>query len=213
MTSITHLRREYTWGGLRRKDLNPDPILQFQHWFKQALEAQEIEPHAMTLATAAKDGQPSARTVLLREADQRGFVFYTNYESRKGKELEENPKAALAFYWPVLERQVCITGHVTKISRGESEAYFRSRPLGSQIAAWVSRQSQVVENREVLDDAVKEKTNQFQNKDIPIPHHWGGFLLIPQTIEFWQGRPSRLHDRFCYTKQADGKWKIDRLYP
>ena len=164
----------------------------------------------MTLATADKSGRPSARIVLLKVVDERGFVFFTNYDSRKGRELAANPNAALTFFWPELERQVCVAGTVTKLPVTESEAYFKSRPRGSQLAAWASNQSETVPDRATLEAKWRELENKFPN-EIPLPPNWGGFILQPGRIEFWQGRPSRLHDRFSYTRQADNSWKLERL--
>ncbi|HWP47416.1 MAG TPA: pyridoxamine 5'-phosphate oxidase [Candidatus Limnocylindrales bacterium] len=209
----SRLRREYRLDRLNEQDLDPDPFKQFSKWFQQALEAQLLLPDAMTLATATREGKPSARIVLLRGFDERGFVFYTNYESQKGQELAENPYAALVFYWAELERQVRITGQVQKVTREESENYFRSRPLESRLSAWASRQSQVIPSREVLESKVEQLRAEFPNGNIPLPPDWGGFRLVPQTIEFWQGRPNRLHDRFRYTRQPDNSWLIERLAP
>ena len=167
----------------------------------------------MVLATTTQDGQPSARTVLLKGVEKRGFIFFTNYDSRKGKELAENPNAALVFYWPDLERQVCVAGKVTKLPFAESEAYFRSRPKGSQLAAWASDQSSAVSDRETLEQQWREMEARFTGQDIPCPPNWGGYVLSPARIEFWQGRPNRLHDRFRYTLQEDGSWTIERLAP
>ncbi len=211
--STAHLRKEYTFGDLRRKELALNPFHQFNQWFQQALDQQPGEPHAMILATADKHSHPSARTVLLKGVDERGFIFYTNYESRKGCELAVNPHAALVFYWPTLERQVCITGSVTKTPRQESEAYFKSRPLESQLAAWLSKQSEVIHDHEILEDKLKVLKEEYRNKEIPLPSYWGGFILSPKTIEFWQGRPNRLHNRFRYTKKSDNTWLIERLAP
>lgn len=210
---ITNLRKEYTRSDLRRRDLDSNPFIQFDRWFQEALQMQHGEPYAMTLATSDKNGRPSARTMLLRSFDERGFVFYTNYESQKGCELLENPHAALVFHWTELERQVCIAGSVTKTSHEESEAYFKSRPIGSQLAAWASKQSQAIQSREKLDEALKRITDQYQNRDIALPPYWGGFVVSPIRIEFWQGRPNRLHDRFRYTKKSDNSWLIERLSP
>ncbi len=211
--SIADLRKEYAAHGLRRRDLNPNPFRQFDQWFQQALDARLPEPNAMTLATADKSGRSSARMVLLKGADQRGFIFYTNYESRKGRELAKNPNAALVFYWAGLERQVCITGRVSKVSRKESEAYFKSRPEGSRLAAWVSKQSRVIAGRNALETGLKQMMEKYRNVEIPLPPCWGGFLLSPATIEFWQGRPNRLHDRFRYRKKFSNRWIIERLSP
>ncbi len=209
----SNLRKEYISDSLNEQDLDPDPFKQFSKWFQQALEAQLLLPDAMTLATATREGKPSARIVLLRGFDERGFVFYTNYESQKGRELAENPYAALVFYWAELERQVRITGQVQKVTREESENYFRSRPLESRLSAWASRQSRVIPSREVLESKVEQLRAEFPNGNIPLPPDWGGFRLVPQTIEFWQGRPNRLHDRFRYTRQPDNSWLIERLAP
>jgi pyridoxamine 5'-phosphate oxidase len=233
--AIADLRREYNFAGLRRAGLEKDPIAQFKQWFEQAAGkktsgrlrrflirnyktllqiagAEPMDVNAVTLATADKEGRPSARIVLLKGVDERGFIFYTNYGSRKGRELIENPNAALVFYWPEQERQVCVAGTVSKLSREEIEAYFHSRPRGSQIGAWASRQSEVIENREALEKRWEELQARYPDQ-IPTPPFWGGFVLNPGRVEFWQGRPSRLHDRFCYTKLADGTWRIDRLSP
>jgi len=210
---LTDLRREYTRGGLRRAELDLNPLVQFQKWFEQALTAQLLEPSAMTLATADGDGRPSARMVLLKGVDARGFTFFTNYESRKGRELAINPRASFVFYWAELERQVSVAGDVTKLSRAESEKYFAVRPVGSQLGAWVAMQSSVVSDRAFLEARMQEVEGQFANRDVETPPYWGGYLLTPLRLEFWQGRPNRLHDRFQYSKQADGSWRIDRLSP
>jgi pyridoxamine 5'-phosphate oxidase len=213
--SLAELRREYTFGGLRRTDLDANPIVQFQKWFAQAesaLAKKKLDVNAATLATADRTGIPSARIVLLKGLDERGFVFFTNYDSRKGRELAENPNAALNFFWPELERQVGIAGSVEKTSRAESQKYFQSRPRGSQFAAWASSQSEIVPDRATLETKWHELEKKFPN-EIPLPPNWGGFVLQPERIEFWQGRPSRLHDRFSYSRQADGSWKIERLSP
>ena len=202
-----------TRGGLRRRDLDPNPIKQFGNWFTAAIEAGIRDVNAMSLATATADGRPSVRIVLLKEFDHDGFVFFTNYQSGKGRQLEANPHAALAFYWIELDRQIRVSGTVEKTSHGESERYFHSRPPGSQLGAWASRQSEVLDARRVLDARMAEITERFADKPIPLPPHWGGFRLKPDTIEFWQGRPDRLHDRFRYTLQSNGTWLIDRLAP
>jgi pyridoxamine 5'-phosphate oxidase len=212
-TSIAEIRREYLLGGLRRKDLRDDPLQQFTHWLEQAIEAGIAEATAMVLATADQQGRPSSRVVLLKGFDDRGFHFFTNYDSRKGRELAENPNAALTFFWPALERQVCIAGSVTKLPRDESEQYFRTRPLGSRRAAWVSRQTEIIAGRDVLENRLEEVRAHYPGEEIPTPPYWGGFVLKPVTIEFWQGRESRLHDRFRYTLQEEGAWRIDRLAP
>jgi pyridoxamine 5'-phosphate oxidase len=210
--SIADLRKEYTLGGIRRKDLDPDPIRQFQKWFQQAVEVVP-EANAMVLATADREGKPSVRVILLKGIDERGFSFFTNYQSRKSRELAENPHAAIAFYWAALERQVSITGAVSRLSRQESEEYFKSRPRGNRLGAWASKQSQVIANRAELEERMKAVETRFPGDDIPIPDNWGGYLLVPSAIDFWQGRPNRLHDRFCYTKEASGHWRLDRLSP
>jgi pyridoxamine 5'-phosphate oxidase len=208
---MADLRREYTFGGLRRRDLHSDPIQQFNNWFQQALSAGIIEPNAMTLATVDYQGQPSSRVVLLKALDPRGFSFFTNYGSRKGRELEANPRAALTFHWSGLERQVCVRGLCQKVPRAESESYFKSRPMGSRHSAWVSRQSEQVESRAYLERRLEEVKIQY-GENVPCPEYWGGYLLDPITVEFWQGRPNRLHDRFLYTKTNEG-WTIERLSP
>jgi pyridoxamine 5'-phosphate oxidase len=213
--ALADIRREYTSGGLRRADLDANPVTQFQKWFAQAeaaLARHQLDVNAATLATADKNGIPSARTVLLKGLGERGFIFFTNYDSRKGRELAQNPNAALVFYWQELERQICIAGSVTKTSREESENYFKSRPHGSRLAAWASNQSELVSDRAVLEARWQELEKKFAT-NIPLPPNWGGFILKPERIEFWQGRPSRLHDRFSYTRQADDSWKLERLAP
>jgi pyridoxamine 5'-phosphate oxidase len=211
--SIADLRREYTTAGLSEADLDPNPFKQFAKWFQQALGAELTEPNSMTLATAAPDGKPSARVVLLKGFDDKGFVFYTNYESRKGRELAMNPHAALVFCWLELERQVCVTGQVSRVSRKESEDYFHTRPAGSQLGAWASRQSEVISGREVLEERLRELVAAYRNEPVPLPPYWGGFRLTPEAMEFWQGRPDRLHDRLRYSLQTDQRWLIERLSP
>jgi pyridoxamine 5'-phosphate oxidase len=234
--AIADLRREYSLTGLRRSDLDPDPIAQFKKWFDQAAGArasgrvrrfcirlykamllatgaESLDLTAMTLATVDKQGRPSARVVLLKGADERGFVFFTNYDSRKGQELGENPQAALVFYWSDQERQVCIAGEVSKLPPAESDAYFKTRPRGSREAAWASQQSGVIRDRAALEEKWKQVEVQYAGQEIPRPPFWGGYRLSPVRIEFWQGRPNRLHDRFCYTRQPDKTWRIERLSP
>lgn len=211
--TIADLRKDYTVSGLSEIEVNSNPFTQFQQWFDQALAAQLLEPNAMTVATATADGKPKARMVLLKDFDERGFVFYTNYNSQKGQELAENPQASLVFWWAELERQVRISGRVEKVSEKESDKYFNSRPLSSRLGAWASNQSEVIENREVLTRQLQELQTKYHNQDIKRPPHWGGLRVIPTEIEFWQGRPSRLHDRLRYTRLDDGTWKIERLSP
>lgn len=211
--SVADLRKEYTFRGLSEADVYPNPFEQFRIWFDQALAAQLPEPNAMTIATATSDGKPSARMVLLKDFDERGFVFYTNYESHKGQELVANPWGAIVFWWAELERQVRIEGRVEKVPPEESDEYFHSRPKGSQLGAWASAQSQVVESREVLERRLEQLKEEYENKDVPRPPHWGGFRVVPQEIEFWQGRPNRLHDRLVYRCGEDGSWTIQRLSP
>jgi pyridoxamine 5'-phosphate oxidase len=206
-------RYEHAGKGLRRSDLNPDPIKQFASWFTAAIEAGIRDVNAMSLATASRDGRPSVRIVLLKTFDQDGFVFFTNYESEKGKQLEANPYAALAFYWIELDRQIRVSGMVKKTSREESQSYFHSRPVGSQLSAWASRQSEVLDGRRMLDARMAEVSERFVDKPVPLPPHWGGYRLKPERMEFWQGRGNRLHDRFRYTRQASGNWLIERLAP
>jgi len=206
-------RYEHIGKGLRRSDLDPDPIKQFANWFTTAIETGIGDVNAMSLATAGQDAKPSVRIVLLKSFDEDGFVFFTNYESEKGKQLEANPYAALGFYWIELDRQIRISGKVDKTSRKESQTYFHSRPVGSQLSAWASRQSAVLDGRRVLDARMEEMNERFADKRVPLPPHWGGYRLKPDNMEFWQGRSNRLHDRFRYTRQSDGSWLIERLAP
>jgi pyridoxamine 5'-phosphate oxidase len=208
---LAALRQEYMRAGLHEKDLDTDPLAQFGAWFEEALRSGIALPNAMTLATATKKARPSARTVLLKEFDARGFVFYTHYRSRKGRELEENPRAMLLFCWEELERQIGIEGKVERVSVAESNEYFASRPLGSRLSATVSPQSEVIESRDSLEAALEGASKRWRDSP-PRPKDWGGYRLAPERFEFWQGRKDRLHDRLCYRKAGDG-WKIERLAP
>lgn len=211
---LFQLREEYYSQGIGKGDLDENPIVQFGHWFQEILQAGISEPNAMTLATATPDGQPSARIVLLKDYSPAGFTFFTNYESRKATELDTNPHAALVFFWPQAHRQVRIQGKAEKVAREISERYFQSRPLGSQIGAWASPQSKILENRQVLEDKVAELEAKYAGQDyLPLPGFWGGYCVVPTLIEFWQGRSSRLHDRFRYILNEDKSWKIEQLAP
>jgi pyridoxamine 5'-phosphate oxidase len=234
--ALPDTRREYSLGGLDRDDLAADPLAQFTRWFADASTSHggsrlrrigialfelwhavrgrpPVDVNAMVVATATVDGVPSARTVLLKGVDARGFTFFTNYDSRKGRELADNPRAALVFFWPGLERQVLVSGDVRRLPADESERYFRSRPRGSRIAAWASPQSAAVTDRAALEERWGETAQRFPGERVPLPPHWGGYVVDPRRIEFWQGRPNRLHDRFSYTRGADGGWRIERLAP
>ncbi|MEH2449035.1 MAG: pyridoxamine 5'-phosphate oxidase [Nostoc sp.] len=211
--TVADLRKDYTLEGLSELEVDLNPFTQFKKWFDQALAGQLPEPNAMTIATATPDGKPSARMVLLKDFDERGFVLFTNYNSHKGKELAENPQAALVFWWAELERQVRISGYVEKVSETESDQYFNSRPASSRLGAWVSNQSEAIESREVLERYLQEFKSKYENQEIPRPPHWGGLRVIPTEIEFWQGRPSRLHDRLLYSRLDNGSWNIKRLSP
>lgn len=210
---ITDLRQDYQKFELLESNINADPIEQFKIWFDEVQHSGVLEPNAMTVSTISKDGQPHARIVLLKEVESGSFVFYTNYNSTKGKELTEKPFAALTFWWDKMQRQINISGSVEKVSREQSNTYFQSRPLGSKIGAWVSNQSEVIPNRDFLEKKLADKTEQFSSGNVPLPDFWGGFRVIPTTIEFWQGRTNRLHDRLRYTKIENGLWKIERLSP
>jgi pyridoxamine 5'-phosphate oxidase len=207
------LRRELITVGLRRENVAPDPISQFRDWYETMVAALQPDMVPMTLATADATGRPTARLLLLKEFDDRGFVFYTNYRSRKARELAENPRACMVFFWPELDRQVRIEGTTERISAEESDAYFASRPRGSQIGAWASDQSAILSGRDELETAVAAAEQRYQGVDVPRPDWWGGYRLIPETVEFWQGRPDRLHDRLEYVRQPDGGWLLRRLAP
>ncbi|MEM7514520.1 MAG: pyridoxamine 5'-phosphate oxidase [Bacteroidota bacterium] len=210
---IADIRKDYTLHELSENEVASDPILQFNGWFQEAVEAKVNEPNAMSLGTAV-DGQPSVRIVLLKGIDEKGFRFYTNYQSAKGEQLKQNPKAALTFFWPELERQVRIEGVVEKLADEASDTYYNSRPKGSRVGAWSSPQSQVIPDREVLEERVQEYSQKFENtEEVPRPDFWGGYVLRPTMVEFWQGRPSRLHDRIRYRLSEDKSWIIERLAP
>jgi pyridoxamine 5'-phosphate oxidase len=216
--NISDLRREYELGGLDDGDLDDDPFAQFGLWLDQAMAADPLDPTSVVLATADRRGRPSARVVLLKGFDEQGFVFFTNYDSRKGRELAENPWAALAFFWAALDRQVRVEGEVEKVSAAESDAYYASRPLGSRLGAWASPQSRPLASRDDLEQALvrlaeEAEARQVRGEILPRPEFWGGYRLRPESIEFWQGRPSRLHDRFLYERQPDGLWRRTRLAP
>jgi len=230
--ALADIRREYERNSLNRADLGANPLVQFNQWFAQASAGSRwrkigialfklwhallghvpIDVNTMVLATVDKAGRPSSRAVLLKGADERGFIFFTNYDSRKGRELADNSNAALTFYWPDLERQVCVAGTVGKLPQAESEAYHKSRPRGSRLAVWASNQSSVIADRAALEKRWDEMAAKFPG-DVPLPPYWGGYVLKPERIEFWQGRLNRLHDRFCYTRQPDNSWKLERLAP
>ncbi|HVV00920.1 MAG TPA: pyridoxamine 5'-phosphate oxidase [Verrucomicrobiae bacterium] len=217
---MADIRREYTLAGLRRKDLETNPLRQFQKWFEEAVRLltpagaeASADVNAMTLATADTHGRPSSRIVLLKGINDHGFVFYTNYNSRKGRELAENPHAAITMFWPSQERQICASGLIVKSAVEDSEAYFKSRPRGSQLAAWASHQSEVVPDRATLESRLRELEAKHADGPVPRPPHWGGFILMPDRVEFWQGRPNRLHDRFRYSRQPGGSWLLERLAP
>jgi pyridoxamine 5'-phosphate oxidase len=213
MSDLADLRTEYMQRGLDEGQVDADPIRQFQAWFDAAVAAGHPEPNAMAVATATLDGAPSARMTLLKRLDERGFVFYTNYESRKGGELAANPRAALIFFWVLLERQVRVEGRVERVTAAESDTYFHSRPVGSQLGAAASPQSQIIGGRAELEQAYRTLEETYAGREVLRPPHWGGFRVLPQVIEFWQGRPSRLHDRLRYTRASDGGWRIERLAP
>jgi pyridoxamine 5'-phosphate oxidase len=210
--SAESMRVEYSRGRLVEGEVDPDPIAQFRAWFEAATAAAVPEPNAMTLATATADGRPSARVVLLKGFDARGFCFFTNYESRKARELEANPRASLVFFWQALERQVRVEGRAERVSAAESDQYFAMRPVGARLGAWASRQSEVVADRATLEAALEAVERRFPDGDVPRPPHWGGYRVVPDEVEFWQGGPNRVHDRLRYRRSAGG-WSIDRLSP
>jgi pyridoxamine 5'-phosphate oxidase len=211
--TLADLRKEYSMTGLVERDLARDPFRQFEKWFQEAEAAKVVEPNAMILATADREGRPSARTVLLKGIDGRGLVFYTNYEGRKGRELAVNARAALLFPWHALERQVIVEGPVSKVAREESEAYFHTRPRASQLAAWASQQSAILSGRAVLEEAMKAVERKYEGATVPLPPNWGGYRVAPERVEFWQGRRSRLHDRLVFTRSGGGDWTVERLSP
>jgi pyridoxamine 5'-phosphate oxidase len=214
MVDFQGLRANYGRGGLLEENCDSNPIVQFERWFSEAQASDLKEPNAMTLSTVSGDGRPSARVVLLKEVSDLGFVFYTNYASRKGRELEANPYAALTFFWAELERQVRVEGQASRVSRAQSEAYFQTRPKGSRLGAWVSRQSEVLPGRQTLEIRLKDLEARYADSDqIPLPEYWGGYCIRPEVIEFWQGRPNRLHDRLQYRKKDENNWAIERLSP
>lgn len=214
MLNINELRKEYRLKSLRRNELVADPFAQFEKWFQEALQAVVPEPNAMCLATATLQGEPSSRTVLLKGKDQRGYYFFTSFESRKSRDLDANPRACATFYWKELERQVIISGDVEKLLQEESEKYFLSRPRGSRLAVWASHQDQVLSSRDDLEKHYKHFEKKFEGKEVPKPDYWGGYRIVPLWFEFWQGRPNRLHDRFRYTRAVEGDlWLIERLSP
>lgn len=213
MPSIADIRKDYKLKSLLETDVATDPVNQFGRWWNEALQSELEEVNAMTLSTVTASGRPTARIVLLKDYSNEGFVFYTNYESDKAKAMEANPYAALVFFWAPLERQVRIEGFVEKVSAEESDAYFLSRPAGSRIGAWASPQSSVISNRTVVEEKVEALTAKFSDGNIPRPPHWGGYIVKPYRVEFWQGRPNRLHDRICYLLSEDGKWTKERLAP
>jgi len=211
--TLADLRKDYSLAGLAEKDLARNPFRQFEKWFEEALAAKLPEPNAMVLSTADRSGRPSSRTVLLRGVDGRGFVFYTSYEGRKGRELEVNPRASLVFPWIAMERQVIVEGPVAKVPPEESDAYFSSRPHPNQLSAWVSQQSAIIAGRAILEDGMKAVEMKYSGREVPRPPHWGGYRLDPETVEFWQGRRSRLHDRLRFRRAKGGDWTVERLAP
>ncbi len=212
-TDVAALRKEYTKDGLQEDQMAIDPMVQFKKWFEQALQSELTEPNAMIVGTVSPEGQSTQRTVLLKAYDEKGFVFYTNYESRKAAHIKSNNKVSLLFPWYPLERQLMIQGHAEKVSTKESFTYFTSRPKGSQLGAWVSQQSSVISSRKILEMKLEEMKRKFTAGQIPLPDFWGGFRVVPHTMEFWQGRPNRLHDRIEYSKSEQGDWAMKRLAP
>lgn len=210
---ISDLRQDYTKSELTESNILPNPIDQFLNWFEAARHSGVLEPNAMTLSTIDENGHPKSRIVLLKEVENGTFVFYTNYESAKGNHIKNNPVVSITFWWDKMERQVNISGSIEKVDREQAEKYFHSRPVGSQIGAWVSHQSSIVPNREFLENKLADLTKEFEGKIVPLPDYWGGYRISPTSIEFWQGRPNRLHDRIRYTKMKGGEWKIERLSP
>ncbi len=211
--TVQNLRQDYKSASLSKKDVNPDPFKQFDKWFKEALDADLMEPNAMTLATVAENGKPSARIVLLKGFSSDGFVFYSNYLSKKGREIDANPNVSIVFYWDVLERQVRIEGKISKLSENDSLEYFKTRPIKSQLGAVVSQQSSIITSRDVLETEMAQLEEKYNNQEVPKPDHWGGYIIKPNYFEFWQGRRSRLHDRIIYEKTASKSWEINRLAP
>ena len=209
---MSEVLKEARSTELRKSNVDPNPFKQFARWYEEAMGSDLILPNAMALATSSRDGVPSARMVLLKDFDESGFVFYTNYDSPKARELDENPKAALLFYWAPLDKQVRITGSVRRVSPEESKAYFRTRPVESQLGAWASNQSSAIESREVLENRLSQLTEAYRDKEVPLPPYWGGYRLVPETFEFWLSRPGRLHDRLRFSRR-DGEWTIERLAP
>jgi pyridoxamine 5'-phosphate oxidase len=213
LADLTQIRTDYARAGLHERDVDPSPLVQLERWLAEAIAAEHPEPTAMTLATATSDGEPQARVVLLKGIDDRGLVFFTSYASNKGQQLEANPRASACLFWVLLERQVRVTGSVAKVTRAETEAYFRSRPRESQLGAWASHQSAVLTGREELEARLAEVRARYGEGEIPCPPHWGGYRLVLERMELWQGRPSRLHDRLRYTRIGEGSWRIERLSP
>ncbi len=211
--NVSGLRRSATGFVLDREDLHDDPIVQFEDWFQYACETVALDPNAVSLSTVDSDNRPTSRTVLLKSFDENGFVFYTNYESNKARQIDANPNVAMLFFWSDAARQVRIRGRAERMTTAETLKYFMSRPRGSQIGAWVSAQSSVISSRSLLENKFQELKTKFKNKEVPLPSFWGGYRVVPEVIEFWQGRRNRMHDRFQYTRQNDGGWAIERLAP